>query len=327
MSVLVLGGTQFLGRHIIERLAADGFDVVAFHRGTTMCTLPAGVHECFGDRDVDLSPVDDRTWDAIVDVAAYLPAQVERSLALRARQYCFVSSVSAYADLSVLGITEDAPLIGVYDPETADLPTRYGGDKAACERVVLHRRNGDAVILRPGIIAGPWDPTDRFTYWCERAMRGGEILVPAPPDRHVQVIDAADVAGFVVRSIRDSLRGAYNLVGPAHALTMESLLDSCLAVAGERGAPSSSVRWLEPAVLEANGVGEWTDMPFWRTKARFRGICAVDNAKALAAGLELRPLAETVRAVLAWTDELDETRPRHAGLSPEREASVLAAAS
>jgi 2'-hydroxyisoflavone reductase len=320
VNVLVLGGTRFLGRHIVETLAGRGHRVVAFHRGSTQCALPSAVEQRFGDRNADLSRVDTERWDAIVDVNAFEPEQVERSLRLQADRYLFVSTVSVYADFSAAGIAEDAATIQTFDP--ADAAAAYGGKKAACERLVRERYPQHAAILRPGLIAGRWDYTGRFTYWCERLLRGGSVLVPAPPDRRVQFVDAADLARFAEALLTREAFGVFNVVGPAQPTSMAQVLREAAFVAREREAPPARLRWLDGALLTAQGVAPWTEMPLWAPGDEWSGLLEIDNAAALAAGLELRPIAETVRAVLDWTQAEHPRNP--AGLDAGREAELLA---
>ena len=318
--ILVLGGTRFLGRHIVERLADRGHDVVCFHRGTTTCELLAGVRERFGDRAGDLASIENDRWDAVIDVNAYDPALVERSVRLRTDRYALVSTVNVYHDLSQAGVNEESATIEAFDP--ADEAQRYGGNKAACERIVFERFGGDrATVVRPGLIVGKWDYTGRFSYWPLRALRGGEIAVAGPPDRRVQFIDAADIARFVVQAMEREAGGAYNLVGPQDATTMRELLDACLQGARERGAPPTTVRWIDPALLHSMDVKPWMEMPLWLDEPQYAGILEIDNAKAVGAGLEYRPLEETVGGVMNWRPSGIEG----VGLTEEREAEILAA--
>ncbi|MBV9232936.1 MAG: hypothetical protein JO030_02740 [Candidatus Eremiobacteraeota bacterium] len=320
MTVLVLGGTKFLGRHIVERLSAAGHRVVCFHRGRTTAALPRGVEERYGDRDGELAVVRKQRWDAIVDTSGYYPEQIRQSLKLEAGRYCFVSTVSAYADLSVAGVTEEAATIERF--EVAEEAAAYGGNKAACERLIVNRYGDDATILRPGLIAGRWDPTGRFTYWCERFLRGGDVLAPAPSDRLVQVVDAADIAGFVEFVLGRSIGGTFNVVGPAVPTTMAMFLEVCATSAQRRGAPRAAVAWLESSYLLENGVREWVELPLWIADPRYAGMLQVSNARAIAAGLRLRPLEQTVETVMDWIS--NEPRPwERTGLSQEREASLL----
>ncbi len=319
MNVLVLGGTRFVGRHIVEHLAANGNRVVAFHRGKTVCALPDSVEERFGNRDVDLSAVDSEAYDAVVDTSAYRPEQVRRSLELRTHHYLFVSTVNVYRDLSVHGINEDQPRIESFD--ASDEAAEYGGNKAACERLVTERYPAQSTILRPGLICGRWDYTGRFTYWCERLLRGGRLLAAGPPNRLVQFIDAADIARFAEHVLMEGLAGVFNIVGPVEATTMEQFLSECAAVAAERSAPPSEIVWADADSLLEHNVVPWTEIPLWLTDAQYAGVLAISNAKAVAAGLRTRDVKHTVRDVLDWTSV--ESADVKAGITSEREGELL----
>lgn len=319
MKVLVLGGTRFLGRHLVEAFAACGHDVVAFHRGQTQCLLPDGVEERFGDRKDNLRAVAGERWDAVIDVAAFEPEQVRRSLELQTERYLFISTVNVYQDLSKPGIGENMPTIESFDP--ADESLAYGGNKAACERLVLERFADNSILLRPGLIVGKWDPTGRFTYWCERLRRGGSYIAPKPQERPVQVVDAADIARFAERALTRNLFGSYNVVGPLETTSFREVLDACALVAAENGAPRAEAVWVDGDFLTENGVQEWIDMPLWLADPEYAGILQVSNAAAVRAGFEYRPLRETVRAVLDWT--ATESAHKVAGLTKERERGLL----
>jgi len=319
MNVLILGGTRFLGRHIVERLASGDDRIVCFHRGETRCALPAGVEERFGDRNADLSAVAMERWDAIIDTSCQRPEQMERSLALHADRYVFISTVNVYADLSLPGVTEDAPTIETFDP--ADEAAAYGGNKAACERLLLQHHAHGAAILRPGLIVGKWDPTGRFTYWCSRFARGGRVLAPGDPDRRIQFIDAADIADFVQRVLCDGTTGTFSIVGPQVAMTMAQLLEACASVAAQRRAPPSDILWADDAFLLERDVAQWTELPLWLAEPQYAGILALNNAKALAAGLRTRPVEQTVRTVLEWIE--NDGGAAGGGMTPEREAELL----
>lgn len=320
MNVLVLGGTRFLGRHIVNEFARRGHSVVCFHRGRTTCELPEGVREVFGDRSVDLGAIANERWDAIVDTSGYLPEQLERSLELRTSRYLFVSTASVYADMSAPGTTEDAATIESFDPN--DAAQSYGGNKAACERLVAARHPREAIVLRPGLIAGKWDPTGRFTYWCRRMLRAGRVLAPGEPGRAIQFIDAADVARFAAHAITNDATGVFNVAGPAVPTTMAELLGEATAVAAEYGAPPSMPVWVDDEFLLGNGVEEWSDLPLWIASPEYRGLLEMSVARALAAGLRPSPIAETVRSVLEWSNGAGTQT--NAGLSAEREGELLA---
>lgn len=318
--ILVLGGTKFLGRHIVEALAAAGHQTVRFHRGSTVCELPPGVEERLGDRNGDVSAIAGQVWDAVIDVAAYEPSNVERTLELQCGRYVFISTVSVYRDFSETGITEESPVYQTFDPN--DEAQRYGGNKAACERLVRERFADRATILRPGLIVGPWDPTGRFSYWCERAMRGGAFVAPSPSDQIVQFVDARDVARFVECVIARDAGGTFNVVGPVETTTMGDLIDDCVRAAKERGAPAAEPVWCDASFLLDRGIEPWSDLPLWLPGDDMRGMQQVDRSRALAAGLVLRSAPETVGATMDWLTAHPEFWSR-AGLSPEREGELL----
>ncbi len=319
MKVLVLGGTRFLGRHIVERLASNGDRVVCFHRGQTRSPLPSGVEERYGDRNADLSAVAMEHWDAIVDTSCQRPEQMLQSRELKTDRYVFISTVNVYADLSSPAVTESAPTIETFDP--GDEAASYGGNKAACERLLLQRYPRESMILRPGLIVGKWDPTGRFTYWCTRFVRGGRVLAPGDPDRPVQFVDAADIADFVAHALCNETAGTFTVVGPAAPITMAQVLDVCASVAVERSAPPAEILWADDAFLLERDVAQWTEMPLWLVEPQYAGILQMNNAKALAAGLQTRPAAQTVRAVLDWLE--NDAGAVQTGMTSKREAELL----
>ena len=320
MNVLALGGTRFVGRHIAGELTRGGHRVVCFHRGVTKCELPQNVEERFGDRSVDLNTVSGEYWDAILDVNCYEPEQMRRSVELRANWYLMISSVNVYSDLSIRGVSENAATMESFDSDDPSL--QYGGKKAACERLLLERYPQRSTILRPGLIVGKWDYTGRFAYWCGRMLRGGRVLAPGPCDRLIQFIDAADLARFAERAVANQIHGIFNVVGPAKPTTIETLLNDSASAAAERGAPDSTIAWADEAFLLENNVQPWTEMPLWLPDAQWRGVLEINNAKALAAGLNLRPIRETVRSVMDWLPANEI--PQNIGTSPARESELLA---
>jgi 2'-hydroxyisoflavone reductase len=319
MNILVLGGTRFIGRHIVERLSLGGHRIVCFHRGESACELPIGVEQRYGDRNESLSAVAAEHWDAIVDTSGYRPEQLEPSLELNADRYLFISTANVYRDLTVPGVSEASPTFESFDP--SDEAAAYGGYKAACERMVMERYPTQSIIFRPGLVAGRWDYTGRVTYWCRRFLRGGTVLAPDSPSRRIQLIDAGDIAAFAAHALSNKATGVFNTVGPAGPVTMADFLRQCELVAAERGAPRATIVWVDGAFLLSHGVQEWTEMPLWLTDKQFAGILEMKNTKALAAGLELRPFADTARSVL---DSAEETPLRSSvGLAPEREVTLL----
>ena len=308
MRILVLGGTQFLGRHTVDVALARGHEVTTFNRGRTRPELHAGIEKLHGDRDGDLASLAGRSFDAVVDTSGYVPRIVGETIDALGDvgHYTFVSSISAYADLSTPP-TETSPLAD--DDE-------YGGRKARCEEVV-RERFPDAFVVRPGLIVGPWDPTGRFTYWPERLAAGGRVLAPAPPEADAQVIDARDLAGWIVRAAEDRLAGTYNAVD--RPVSRATLVETCRAVAGA----AAEIVWVDPAFLVEHEVGEWMELPLWLASPEYAAMLSIDPSPAFAAGLETRPLEETARDTLEWVRSGEAPAETGAGLDRGKEQRLL----
>lgn len=336
MRLLVLGGTVFLGRHVVEAALARGHAVSLFTRGRHGAELFPAAERLVGDRDGDLSALEGKRWDAVVDTSGYVPRVVGASVELLAgavEHYTFVSSVSVYADTSAPGVDESAAVARVPDERTEDVGAHYGALKALCERSVARAMPGRCLTVRPGLIVGPHDPTGRFTYWVRRVARGGTVLAPAPPEQPVQLIDARDLAEWIVRMAEDRVTGVYNAVGPAETLDLDALLEECRTATGS----DARFTWVDERFLLDHGVAPWSDLPLWlavESNRDLRGFLAVDARRAMAAGLCLRPLGQTIRNTLAWTESRraqasDGAEPdgtgAPAGLSPDRERELLAA--
>ncbi|HZO92509.1 MAG TPA: NAD-dependent epimerase/dehydratase family protein [Candidatus Baltobacteraceae bacterium] len=325
MDVLILGGTEFLGPHTVAALRARGHRATVFHRGRTPFAFgDDGVAEILGDRtSADVDALAARRWDAVIDTSTFQPDVVRRSTsALRdaASRYLFVSTVNVYADISTVGLTEDAPLRPPPSAETTDAVERYGAGKAACEAIVSEAFGERATIVRPGLIVGPYDPTDRFTYWAERLRRGGEILAPGRPERPVQFVDARDLADWFVRLLEDERGGAF------HATGREMAMSAVLRAGLEAIAPASPAEliWIGEAELLASGVAPWTDLPLWLPETpELAGFLRIDIGRAVAAGLTLRDPRETFIAIASWLQSLPPDRERKAGLDPARERELL----
>jgi nucleoside-diphosphate-sugar epimerase len=316
MRILVLGGTQFLGRHVVEAALERGHEVTLFNRGQTRPELFPDVERLRGDRDGDLSALEGRAFDAVVDTSGYVPRIVSRTIDALGDigHYTFVSSVSVYADLTVPP-TESSAVRELEEP-TEEWREAYGELKADCEDVVRTRFPG-AFIVRPGLIVGPWDPTGRFTYWPERIAAGGQVLAPAPPDEAAQVIDVRDLAAWIVRAADGRLAGTYNAVD--HATTRAATFETCIEVAGS----DTELVWIDGDFLAANDVAEWMELPLWLYGEEHQGMLSIEPATAFAAGLETRPLAETVRDTLAWVRSGEAPTDPPAGLAREKERKVL----
>ncbi len=311
MRLLLIGGPRFLGHALIESALARGHEVTTFNRGRTNPDLFPAVEKLRGDRESDLSALEGRTWDAVLDTSGYVPHVVRASaelLAGAAGRYAFVSSISCYADYREPRVESDPPadLGDRPDDRLLEDYSNYGALKARCEREVERAFGDRALVVRPGLIVGPNDPSDRFTYWPRRVQRGGPILVP--PDQPVQMVDVRDLAGWMVRLVEDGRSGPFNATSPPHALTFASMLEAC----GAREVVRVSARF-----LAEHGVEGWSDLPCWLPPGdeSFAAFQLVPVDRAVATGLTFRPLAETARDVPEWTGK--------AGLSPEREAELL----
>jgi 2'-hydroxyisoflavone reductase len=325
MNVLVLGGTVFFGRHLVVELLARGHRVTTFNRGTHDVDGELPVTRLLGDRtrSADLLRIPSEGWDAVVDPSSDDPANVAaaaRHLA-HAGRYVYISSVSAY-DLpnAPAVIDESAPVItDPGDDPNAATPEAFGWRKATCETRVAQTFGERATAIRPGLIVGPFDPTDRFTYWPVRIARGGHVLVPGPPEREIQFVDARDVAAFVVNAIERDLAGRYNVTSPRGALRMRDLIDA--ARDDIRALPA--VHWVDGEFLVEAGCGGWSDLPLWLpANSPYRAIFSVDVSRALSAGLQLRALAATIRDTRDWFSRTGRSHLA-CGLDSNRETELL----
>lgn len=325
LSLLVLGGTSFLGPQIVERAIERGHRVTLFNRGRTNPQLFPDLEKLRGDRDGNLGALQNRRWDAVVDTSGYVPRVVKASAELLApsvNAYVFISTMSVYADTSVPGMDENAALATLDDPTNEDVRANYGALKALCEKMAEAAMPGRVLNLRPGLIVGPGDVTDRYTYWPVRVARGGDVLAPGDGTDPVQYIDARDLAAFVVHGLEKRLSGTLNVNGPAHWLTMADLLESC------RTASNSNAKfvWADTAFLEKQKVAPWSDMPVWvPASGDTAGFHRVSSARAIAAGLTFRSAVDTARDTLTWfkAEPAERQAALRAGLKPAREAELL----
>jgi 2'-hydroxyisoflavone reductase len=327
MKILVLGGTGFLGPHIVECARPRGHVLTLFNRGKTNPGLFKDVEQLHGDRDGKLDALEGRSWDAVIDTSGYVPRIVKMSadlLAPSVKQYVFISTISVYSDNSKPGMDESGPLEKVADPKNEEVMKNYGGLKALCEQAAEASMPGRATTIRPGLIVGPMDPTDRFTYWPVRVAKGGDVLAPGDGTDPVQIVDARDLAAFVVRSIEDRFFGIYNATGPASEMSMKTMLEACKAASGS----DAKFVWADAKFLEERKVAPWSDMPAWLPgTGETAGFARINCKKAISKGLAFRPIKETAADTLAWWKTLPAERSAKpkSGISPEREAEVLAA--
>jgi 2'-hydroxyisoflavone reductase len=324
LTVLVLGGTGFIGPHLVRYAASRGHRVTIFTRGRHQADLPNDVERLTGDRNGQLGALVGRRWDAVVDDSATNPDYVRQSAQMlkdSAGRYLFTSSTGVYYPYLQRGLSEsNAPHLDVKDPK--DFSETYGVAKARCEREVQEAFGSRALVVRPTYIVGPGDTSDRFPYWPVRLAKGGEVLAPGRRDDPVQFVDVRDLSEWMVRLLEDSRSGVYNAVGPKDRLTMPAFLEQAKA------ALSSDARftWVDDYdFLAAQGIDE--AIPWARLAGNDDGMMSIRTEKAIAAGLTFRPLAATVRDTLAWWPTVPEARranPKFA-ITPEKEATALAA--
>jgi 2'-hydroxyisoflavone reductase len=327
-SILVLGGTGFLGPHVVTAALARGHTVTLFNRGKTHADLFPGVEKLHGDRDGHLEALAHRTWDAVVDPSGYVPRIVKASAELLAPSvghYVFISTISVYARFDMVDPDETLPVATLSDPTSEDVKAHYGALKALCEQAAEAAMPGRVASIRPGLIIGPGDPSGRFTHWPTRLAEGGEVLAPGDGTTPVQYIDGRDLGAWIVQVIEDRTVGTMNALGPAHRVTMNRVLDECNRALGNK----AELTWVDAAFLESHGVEGWRDMPMWiDNHGDFAGFGALQNARAVRAGLAFRPIGDTARDTLAWLATLPEderAKARSSGIQRDKEAAVLAA--
>jgi 2'-hydroxyisoflavone reductase len=328
MRILIIGGTRFLGRHLVDAAIARGHEVTLFNRGKTNPGLFPQVETIHGDREKDLDNLKGRIWEAVIDVAGYVPRIVRlsaESLEASIGHYVFISSISVYDDaiFKKIGIDESDPVAKIEDETVEEITGEtYGPLKALCEKTVQDLYGERALIVRPGLIVGPNDPTDRFTYWPVRVARDGDVLAPQKPEAAIQIIDVRDLSEFIIKLIEDNASGIYNATGPDYELTIGKLLEVSQLVSGS----DANFRWASVEFLKQHNVEEWSDMPVWIPDIEEnQGFSRMNISKAINADLKFRPLEETVHDTLEWAKTRPPDHQWRAGLTAEREAQVLAA--
>lgn len=328
LRILILGGTGFIGPHQVEYALRRGHRLTLFNRGRTNPEMFPDVEQLRGDRDNDLEALRGRRWDAVIDNSASLPRWVRQSAELlrdTADLYLFVSSLSVFTDSSIVGIDETGPVGTLDDPTTEEITGQtFGPLKALCEREAENAFPGRALVVRPGLIVGPGDRSDRFTYWPVRIDRGGEVLSPGNPEDPVQLIDARDLTHWMIHMVERGETGIFNATGPKAPLSMAEMLYGIRAVTSAE----VSFTWVEAEFLQGHDVRPWFHMPVWvPPRGGMEGFSRVDCRKAFAHALAIRPLADTSRDTLDWFGSLPAERRENlrAGLPSDREVEVLAA--
>lgn len=322
MKILIIGGTVFLGKTLVEWTSHEGHDVWIFHRGNHPANFPFPVHEILGDRDGSLAELENLEWDIVMDTSGYVPRVVRKSadfLKNKAKRYVFISSISVYKDPIKPELAEESPL-DLHTVETEEITgDTYGSLKAHCELAVQEIWSDRSLIIRPGLIVGPHDPTDRFTYWLTRILRGGEVASPGNPFQQVQFIDVRDLAQWILHLSVAGMNGVFNVTGPANSLSMAEYLNTCRAVLDK----PVEFTWLSEEFLMQQNVRPFVEMPLW-VPAESKGFNQIDIHRALEQGLQFRSLEETIRDTINWyQNQYPADRAMRAGLSRLREEDLL----
>ncbi|MBC7916988.1 MAG: NAD-dependent epimerase/dehydratase family protein [Rhodoferax sp.] len=315
MNLLIIGGSVFVGRHMVEAALARGHRVTVFNRGTHAADLAVGVEQVRGDRDVDLAALAGRHFESVIDCCAYTPEQITRAAAVLSHlvdHYVFISTISVYKSFPPGKPYDETAPVGDGDD--------YGGRKARAEAVLEAAFPGRAICVRPGLIAGPYDPTGRLTYWPVRVAKGGTVLAPGRPGRPVQWMDARDLACWCVALAERKTTGVFNAPGATD--TMANFLEACRLACN----PQAAFKWMPDAQLLAADVAPWTGMPLWipENDEAFGGMLLGSEERARAAGLSTRPWQDTLRDTLQWAQAAGEKALGIAGIAHERESALLA---
>jgi 2'-hydroxyisoflavone reductase len=319
MRLLVLGGTVFLGRHVAAEALRRGHEVTLFHRGMHGADLFPEAEHVLGDRAGGLEPLEGRAWDIAIDTSGYEPAEVARSSALDIGHLVFVSTCNVYPAWPAEPVDENSPVWNDGDD--------YGQKKAACEREADAALPGHVAHVRAGLLCGPHDNIFRLPWWIRRIAAGGDVVAPGDPNRTVQLIDARDLAAWMLDLAERGVAGAFNGTAPPGGTAMREVLEAAVAATGG----GARLRWVADDALQAHGVEPWNELPLWIPEQTGAGTWAIGTDRAQAAGLRCRPIAQTVADTWAWLrdggeGELSAWRAEHRprGLTPERERALLA---
>lgn len=323
MNILIIGGTRFLGRALVEEALIHGHTLTLFNRGISNRSLFPQVKQIHGDRTTDLNLLNDGTWDAVIDTCGYVPRIVHSAAALlcgKVGSYTFISTISVYTSPVAPYAGEETSIAQLPDPTTEEITGEtYGALKACCEHEVQRFFPEKNLIIRPGLIVGPFDPTDRFTYWVKRAAEGGEILSPGRPERLVEWIDVRDLAAFIISMVERHKTGIFNATGPSTA--MRDLLQSAVEV----GKYPSLLTWVPDAFLLEQQVEPWKELPLWipDSDPESTTLCHTNCDRAVHSGLTFRSPADTISATLAWLPQRPADQPWRAGMNTNRETEIL----
>jgi 2'-hydroxyisoflavone reductase len=337
MKILIIGGTKFLGRHLIDAAVQNGHEVTLFNRGKKYAdeAIP-DVEQIHGDRNSDLEKLSGKSWDAVIDTCGYLPQTVKASAEFfkdKVSQYVFISSGSVYTEISEPNYDESTKTatfseeqrkeVEKIDPKGeltgAVLGENYGALKRLCEEAAESAMPNRVLNVRAGMIVGAFDPTDRFTYWVMRVAQGGEVLAPGTPENPSELIDARDLSEWIIKMIEENESGIFNVTSKQFEITFAKMLEAMKNASGS----DAEFVWADESFLTENNVAPWSDMPFYLPESdeKFRHFLTMNVDKALSKGLKFRPLEETVTDVLNWRKTHNEEMK--AGISIEREKELL----
>lgn len=324
MDILIIGGTRFLGRALVDSAIARGHTVTLFNRGKTNPNVYPDLETIIGDRETDLNKLDGRSWDAVIDTCGYVPRIVRlfaQALKGKAQQYTFISTISVYPILGAPNRDENSELLTIEDETIEDITNEsYGALKALCENAVQEAFPDTTLIIRPGLIVGAYDPTNRFTYWVTRTAKGGEAIAP-PAEQPVQFVDARDLADFTINRIEANSNEPYNVTGPDTDLTF----GEWLSVAKDALDSDVNYRHVTDDFLKAHEVGEFMELPLWINLPEAEQFMTFNVDKALTDGLIFRPLADTIRDTYQWAKDLPDDTPKPADLPADKEVMLLKA--
>ena len=325
MKILVIGGTRFFGRAFTEQALSKGHDVTIFHRGQSDSEHFDGANRIIGDRHTDLEKLGDGSWDAVLDTCGFTPDAVTKAaeyLKDKVEHYVFVSSIYVYTESTEANRTEDAELLQHPEGEPTDemKMENYGSLKVLCEQAAEAVMPGKVTQVRPGLIVGPHDASNRFTYWQTRVAKGGDVLVPGDASCVAQIIDARDLAAFCLKVIEDKTIGVFHVTGPQEPFPLKTIIETAKKVSGS----DANFVYVDEDWLVENEVGPWMELPLWLPSESGQAMMNVDIQRALDAGLNIRPLEETIRDTLDWYDSINgDEQEWAAGMKPEREAELL----
>ncbi|MBI9045249.1 MAG: NAD-dependent epimerase/dehydratase family protein [Anaerolineaceae bacterium] len=326
MKLLIIGGTRFLGRALVDSALAREHQITLFNRGQSNPDLFNDLETIIGDRETDLSKLGSRKWDAVIDTCGYLPRIVKTSAEFFSKivdQYVFISTLSVYDETDKLGVDESGRLGTLQNESIEEINSEtYGPLKVLCEQAVEQSNPEKTLIIRPGLIVGPHDPTDRFTYWPMRVSRGGDILVPGRKNRRIQFIDVRDLAKWIILMIENRINGKYNANGPGkNNLSMFDFLETCK----ENSRNHANLIWVKDKFLINQKLSPWTELTLWfpENDPIFSGFFTFKYDKAIKEGLTFRPLINTIQDTEKWASTRPDNYEWKAGLHPEKEVELL----